>query len=467
MEEKYKQLWEAVLGELELQLSKASFTTWLKNTFIMEIVEGRITVAVPNTFSQAWLKQKYHQEIYKILQSKIDERIKEISYKVQSVKSYQQEISNLKKLAKQAPKAEENTSFSAVNNNKPNDNTSLPHSINQKYLFDTFIVGKANELAHAAALAVGEKPGSAYNPLFIYGGVGLGKTHLMQSIGNLAKQKNPDTNVIYVTCEKFTNDFINAISSGKAESFNKIYRSADILLVDDIQFLTGKEGTQEAFFHTFNELHQKDKQIVITSDRPPKAISTLEDRLLSRFEWGMIADISQPDLETRIAILETKCLEKQFVLERDIIQYITLNIQNNIRELEGALNKIIAYHQLNKVQPTLENVKKILFSISNSSKGSSSVSPKSLIDIVIDFYDISMVDIMGKSREKRLSFPRQIIMYLLREELRCSYPMIGHELGGRDHTTAMHAYDKISRVIQEDEKTRQEINMIKQKVYSS
>jgi chromosomal replication initiator protein len=460
MEDKNQQIWQAVLGELELSLSKASFTTWLKNTFIMENEDGRIIVGVPNTFSQAWLKQKYHSQIYRILQDKSKERIKEIVYKVQTIKNYQQQVEDHKKIIIQEAKQE----FSKLT---PEQQSGTGISINQKYCFDNFIVGKSSELAHAAARAVALKPGQAYNPLFIYGGVGLGKTHLIHAIGNEILKQDRNKKILYVTCEQFTNDFISAISSGKAEKFARTYRSPDALLIDDIQFLTGKEGTQEAFFHTFNDLHQRDKQIIITSDRPPKAIATLEDRLLSRFEWGMIADISQPDLETRIAILEIKCVEKNFPLDRDIINYITLNIQNNVRELEGALNKIIAYYQLNKVSPTLENVKKILFSISTSSRKSGAVSARQLIETVCGFYDLSLEDMLGKSREKRLSFPRQIIMYLMREELQASYPMIGHELGGRDHTTAMHAYDKISRHVEHDEKLRQEINLIKQKVYSA
>lgn len=462
MEEKNQQLWQAVLGELELTLSKASFTTWLKNTFIIENEAGRIIVGVPNTFSQAWLREKYHQQIYKLLQSKTEERIKEITYQVKTVRNFQDQqeqfkkkiIEEAKKISAEKPTAEEKAL------------TLSSSGLNERYTFDAFVVGKANELVHAAAQAVSERPGETYNPLFIYGGVGLGKTHIMHSIGHAILKKNPKKTIVYATCEQFTNDFINAISSGKIEKFNNTYRTPDALLIDDIQFLTGKEGTQEAFFHTFNDLHQKDKQIVITSDRPPKAIATLEDRLLSRFEWGMIADISQPDLETRIAILETKCREKEFKLEREIIQYITLNIQNNIRELEGALNKIIAHHQLNKTEPTLENVKKILFSISDSSRKGGAVSAKQLIDVVSDFYELTLDELLGKSREKRLAFPRQIIMFLLREELHCSYPMIGHELGGRDHTTAMHAYEKINNIIEVDEKLRQEINLIKQKVYS-
>jgi len=460
MEDANQQLWQAVLGELELTLSKASFTTWLKNTFIIENEDGRIVVGVPNTFSQAWLRQKYHQDIYRIIQNKSKERIKEITYKVQTVKNFQQEQEQIKKTII----AEAKQYQAEIKARPASGDQSI--GLNPKYIFETFVVGKGNELVHAAARAVAEKPGATYNPLFIYGGVGLGKTHIMQAIGNEILKKSPEKRVVYVTCEQFTNDFINAVSSGRTEKFNATYRTPDVLLIDDIQFLTGKEGTQETFFHTFNTLHQNDKQIVLTSDRPPKAIATLEDRLLSRFEWGMIADISQPDLETRIAILETKCREKNFPLEREIIQYITLNIQNNIRELEGALNKIIAHHQLNKTEPTLENVKKILFSISTASKQSGAVSARQLIELVGEFYDLTIDDLLGKSREKRLAFPRQIIMYLLREELRCSYPTIGHELGGRDHTTAMHAYEKISGIIEDDERLRQEINLIKQKVYA-
>jgi chromosomal replication initiator protein len=459
MDDRNKQIWQAVLGELELSLSKASFNTWLKDTFIAEICDGRVVVAVPNTFSQAWLKQKYHSKIYQILQKGIKDRIKDIVYKVQSVKNFQQQQDQLKKnITFESKRIGDSYGFKA----SPLPNTGL----NPRYTFETFVVGRNSQLAHAASLAVAEKPGKMYNPFFIYGGVGLGKTHLMHAVGHSIFKADPSKKIIYVTCEKFTNDFINSISAGKMEQFNNIYRSPDVFLIDDIQFLANKEQTQEIFFHIFNELHQKDKQIIITSDRPPKAIATLEDRLLSRFEWGMIADISQPDLETRIAILQAKCTEKEFALEREIIQFITLNIQNNIRELEGALNKIIAYHQLNKLEPTLENIKKILFSISESSKKGGSVTAKQLIEAASNYYELTLDEILGKSREKRLAFPRQIIMYLLREELNYSYPNIGSELGGRDHTTAMHAYDKIKKMVEDDEKLRSEISMLKQKIYA-
>jgi chromosomal replication initiator protein len=460
MDEKNQLLWNAVLGELELVLSKASFTTWLKNTFIMHNDSGRVTIGVPNTFSQAWLKQKYHQQIYKIIQSKSEERIKEIVYKVQTIKGFEEQVEQLKKEPQKSAVSNTNQPGHRINSFE------VYNGINSKYTFDSFVVGKNSELARAAAQAVANAPGTTYNPLFIYGGVGLGKTHLMQAIGNQVLSRDPSKKIVYATCEQFTNDFISSIQAGNPERFTSLYRTADVLLIDDIQFLTGKEGTQDAFFHTFNDLHQKNKQVVITSDRPPKAIATLEDRLLSRFEWGMIADISQPDLETRIAILESKCHDKQFELEREIIQYITMNIQNNIRELEGALNKIIAYYQLNQLEPTLESVKSVLFSLSNSSRKNDSVTIKKLLETVGDFYEIEHAELLGKSREKRYAFPRQIIMYLMREELRYSYPTIGAEIGGRDHTTAMHAYSKISNVVEHDEKVRQEINLLKQKLYA-
>ena len=339
------------------------------------------------------------------------------------------------------------------------------HGLRVKYTFESFVVGKGNELAKAAATAVVEKPGMVYNPLFIYGGVGLGKTHLMQSIGNSVIEKHPEKKVIYVTCEKFTNDFIRSVRGGNIEEFKNNYRTVDLLLIDDIQFIAGKEGTQEEFFHTFNALHQEDKQIVVTSDRPPKAIPALENRLTSRFEWGMIVDVGSPDLETRNAILEAKCLEKKYELDPQIIQLIAKSIQNNVRELEGALNKVIAYHQLNNTQPTGESVKSLLSSLSASPK-KGALTPKQIISTVSEYYDIKTEDLTGGCRKKALVTPRQIIMYLMREELRSSYPAIGHELGGRDHTTAMHAYTKITKEVDDDERTRQDINLIRQKLYA-
>jgi chromosomal replication initiator protein len=291
------------------------------------------------------------------------------------------------------------------------------------------------------------------------------KTHLIQAIGNQILQKNPNKKILYVSCEKFTSDFIKAISSNRIEKFKETYRSIDVLLVDDIQFLAGKEGTQEAFFHTFNDLHQANKQVVITSDRPPKAIPALESRLVSRFEWGMIADISTPDLETRSAILRSKCREKNYKLDDEIITFIATNIQNNVRELEGALNKIFAFHQLNGTPPTLESVKRILASVSSSQR-KKSVTPKQIINLVAEFYDIKIDDVLGECRKKNLAVPRQIAMFLMREELKSSFPSIGQEVGNRDHTTAMHAHLKITQLVDEDEKINQDIKLLREKLYN-
>ena len=326
-------------------------------------------------------------------------------------------------------------------------------------------MGKGNELAHAAAQAVVERPGEAYNPLFIYGGVGLGKTHLIQAVGHAMLGKNAHTKILYVSSEKFTNEFIAGIKETRTKEFRDRYRNIDLLLIDDIQFIAGKEQTQEEFFHTFNELHQQGKQVVLTSDRPPKAIPALEDRLRSRLEWGMIADISPPDLETRVAILQAKSQEKGFALPPLLVQLVAATIQSNIRELEGALNKIIAFHQLKNIEPSKETVKSILTTFESHSM-KKSLTPRELIAEVARFYDIGVDDILGKSREKKLSFPRQIIMFLLRKELKMSYPAIGSELGGRDHTTAMHAHTKISTEVENDLKIKQEVEILKQRMYA-
>jgi chromosomal replication initiator protein len=338
--------------------------------------------------------------------------------------------------------------------------------LNPKYVFETFVVGGGSELAYAAAQAVVNKPGEAYNPLFIYGGVGLGKTHLVQAIGNHLLKARPNISIMYASAEKFSNDYISSVRDGNAKSFQNRYRNIDILLIDDIQFISGKDKTQESFFHTFNELHQQNKQVVMTSDRPPKAIPALEDRLKSRFEWGMIVDVAPPDLETRIAILQKKCVEKNLSLNQDILQLVAATVHRNIRELEGALNKIIAFHQLKNTEPTMESVKALL--ANNEIRSAfKSVTPQQIIDIVSEFFSISVADLLGQSREKKFSYPRQIIMHLMRKELNMSYPAIGNELGGRDHTTAMHADNKISVDLDKDAKLKQEIELLKQKLYTT
>ena len=451
-----QKIWQATLGELELTLSKANFTTWFKNTFIAAHQDGTVIIGVPNTFTKAWLEKKYHSAILKALQKITENKARNIIYRVET-------------RAKGEIASPALTESPAPLKIKISSGNSLPTlnelGLNPTYNFEAFVIGKGNELAHAASQAVAQKPGTIYNPLFIHGGVGLGKTHLMQAIGNLVARSLPDKKVVYVSCERFTNDFIKSISSNRPEAFKNLYRSADVLLIDDVHFLAGKEGTQEAFFHTFNELHQNNKQIVLTSDRPPKAIPALENRLVSRFEGGMIVDVAAPDLETRAAILRAKLKNKNFVLSEEVVNLVAATIQNNVRELEGALNKIIAYHQLNGSQPDLESVKKIIDSIA-SVKQRRSLTPKQVINTVATFYDIALEDLFGASRKKNLAVPRQIIMYLMREELKSSYPSIGQEIGHRDHTTAMHAYGKISGLIEQDEKINQDIHLIRERLYN-
>lgn len=461
-----QQLWQAVLGEMELVLSKANFTTWFKGTFIAENNEEKMIIGVPNAFTKNWLEKKYNNYILKSLQNITERRIRHIEYHVNPkikedvvIKTTEEVVVSLpEQLPSKDTCVKEEELFCESEKLKKN-------GLNPRYRFDNFVVGNGNELAHAAAQAIVQKPGTSYNPFFLYGGVGLGKTHLIQALGNEINKKYPDLKVLYVTCEQFTNEFIEEVRKGTVKKLKDTYRTVDLLIIDDIQFIAGKEQTQEEFFHTFNELHQKNKQIILSSDRPPKAIPALEKRLISRFEWGMIADISNPDLETRIAILEKKCAERKFDLNREIIEYVAMNIKNNIRELEGALNRIIAYSQLRKIEPTLENIKIWLTSLA-AKPLASSLTPKQLINIVASYYDVSFEDLIGISRKSELVLPRQITMYLLREDLKISYPHIGQELGGRDHTTAMHACTKIIREIEANEKVRNDVESLKQRIYS-
>ncbi|MBU1037132.1 chromosomal replication initiator protein DnaA [Patescibacteria group bacterium] len=449
-----EQLWQVTLGELELLISKANFTTWFKNTFISSLENSKVIIGTPNAFTKAWLEKKYSDQILQALKNITSGTIEHIEYIVETSKT----ISRLK-IDAITPRSAVLDEEKIIEKVKLNE-----FGLNKKYAFDTFVVGKGNELANAAAKAVAEKPGFSYNPLFIYGGVGLGKTHLVQAIGNYLLEKKLKNKILFVTSEKFTNDYIQAIKSGQTEKFKNTYRQVDVLLIDDIHFISGKEQTQEEFFHTFNALHQNNKQIVLSSDRPPKAIPDIEQRLVSRFEWGMIADISSPDLETRIAILEAKSHEKNITLKPEIIEYLAKNIQNNIRELEGALNRIIAHYQLNKTEITLESTKQIIDNLAASSlKGN--LTPKKIIKIVSEYFDISIESLIGNCRRKELVIPRQIVMYLMREEIKSSYPSIGQELGGRDHTTAIHACNKIIRFLEKDEKMKNDLGLIKQKLY--
>lgn len=438
-----QQLWQAILGNLELTLSKANFTTWFKNTSIIEKSDYGIVVGVPNAFTKEWLQNKYHQDILKALKT-IAAEIKEVKYQIVSPAfSSPQAVKEVPRVT--AKRAENQT-------------------LNPKYTFTTFIVGSNNQLAHAAGLAVSKKPGQVYNPLFIYGGVGLGKTHLMQAVGTEVLKKDPNAKILYVTSERFTNEFVSALQQGRTDQFKSAYRNVDVLLVDDIQFLAGKEGTQEEFFHTFNALHQNNRQVVMTSDRLPKEIPAIEERLVSRFEWGMIADIQAPDLETRLAILRTKAKEKNYSVDPEILNYIAETIQSNIRELEGALNRLMVYCQLNNTNPSIEQVKSVLVNVITPPK-KRGVSAKKIIEVVSDFYNVSPEDLLKQSRKKEYVNPRQIAMYIIRKELETSLPSIGEFFGGRDHTTVIHAVDKIERIIKERSGLKQEIELIRDRIY--
>jgi len=442
-----------------LNISKANFITWFHDTGILKNKDGIVFIGVPNGFSKEWLENKYNKLILRALRN-ISPEIKELKF----TNNPSQEKTTAKNTVKASVKIQkeqlEEQSFQELEIDKETN-------LNPRYTFENFIVGSFNELAQAAAKAVIQNPGEVYNPLFIYGGVGLGKTHLIQAIGNeIIKIHKKKKKVKYTSSEKFTTELVNSLRNGKIENFKESYRQTDVLIIDDIQFISGKEKTQEEFFHTFNFLYQKNKQIIISSDRPPRAISTLEERLRSRFEGGMIADISFPDLETRIAILRVKTQEKKINISDEVLGYIASNIQKNIRELEGALNRLIAANKLsNGGEITMEKAFKILQSVISPPKKITSY--KNIIQAVAEFYDLNTSDLINRCRKKEMVYPRQVAMFLIREELKKSFPFIGEKLGGRDHTTIMYAYEKLSKEIQENETLQQEIILIKERIYNT
>jgi len=444
-----KEIWSAALGELEVVLSKANFTTWFKDTFILSVDKSVVTIGVPNSFAKEWLEKKYHPQILITLE-KLYPDTKTVKYEIVSPAS--------------RPSTLFESSPSPVQTEMPTESHSHP-TLNTKYTFDSYVVGPSNRLAAATAQAVAAKPGLVYNPLFLYGGVGLGKTHLAQAIGNEIIKKNPKKKIIYVSCEKFTNDFIQSIGSGKINEFKKNYRDADVLLVDDIQFLSGKEGTQEEFFYTFNALHQTNRQIVITSDRVPKAIPQLEERLSSRFGCGMVADIQPPNLEMRQAILSSKCEEKKCILDEDTLMFVAENLESNIRELEGAITRIISYCELNNIRPSKDIAAKVLEDVITA-KGKN-LSVDKILNAVSEIFATSVDDLLSIKRNRDLVWPRQITMYLLRHEMNLSYPKISRELNKKDHTTIMHGVEKIEREIGKNSDLQKELTMIKEKLYVS
>jgi len=470
MDEKQR-VWNSVLGEIELNISKPQFNTWIKNTYPISMDETEIVICVPSAFTRNWLENKFNLTILNSIQ-KITGSVKRVRYVVQnnqktnskSIKS----VINLKdkELKAQKDAITENTSTTNTSQVETNSFTRTKTTgislLKDTYTFENFIVGSSNELAHAAAQSVANEPGTRYNPLFIYGGVGLGKTHLIQAIANKLAKNNK--NILYVTSDIFISDLMNSLKNGKMEDFKARHRAVDLLIIDDIQFIGGKEATQYEVFNTFNELYAHNKQIVFTSDRPPNAIKTLNDRLKSRFEGGMIVDVSIPEFETRVAILKSKCIQKNFYLADDIVYVIAQRIKSNVRELEGALNKIIARVQLLNTKITPELVDKLIEGGQIHSQRTINID--TILNIVADYFHIKKEDLLSKSRKKDISVPRQIAMYLIREELKLTFPNIGEAFGGKDHSTVMHSCNKIKKDLVSNYTLEQDINIIKNKLYN-
>jgi chromosomal replication initiator protein len=441
-------LWQQTLAILETQLSRPSIETWFKSTKAISFDANVLVIGVPGEFARDWLESRYSAIIKKTLFEITGTPI-EIKFVIPQIPD--------ESFYGHAPAG------AGTREAKDAVDDFTPTQLNKKYTFDTFVIGPGNRFAHAASLAVAEAPAKAYNPLFIYGGVGLGKTHLMHAIGHYVLEHNPKMRVLYISSEKFTNEFINAILDNKTVDFRNKYRNIDVLLIDDIQFLAGKEQTQEEFFHTFNALHEENKQIIISSDRPPKEIPTLEDRLRSRFEWGLITDIQPPDLETRVAILRKKAKAEAFDIPEDVIMYIANKIDSNIRELEGALIRVVAYSSMINRDMSAEMAAEALKDILSPNKPKK-ITIADIQKVVGEHFDVKLEDFKAKKRTKAIAFPRQIAMYLARELTDFSLPKIGDEFGGRDHTTVIHAHEKIEKEMQNDTNLRQTIETLIEKI---
>jgi chromosomal replication initiator protein len=441
--------WQATLGQLQLEMSKASFDTWVSNASFITYDEenGCFEIGVKNAYARDWLDDRLSAKISRILTGMMGKTIR-TSFKVWTPTIMPE-------------RAAEKSASKSVSQVPSQTSSQKSSSINERYRFDNFVVGAHNRLAHAASQAVAESPARAYNPLFLYGGVGLGKTHLLHAIGNACQPAN--LNILYVSSEEFTNDLINAIRTHTTPAFREKYRQTDVLLIDDIQFIAGKESTQEEFFHTFNTLHGQNKQIVISSDRPPKALVTLEERLRSRFEWGLTADVQAPDVETRLAILRSKAERAGRAVPDGILEMIARQVQSNVRELEGALNRVLAYSDLSGIPLTLELAHQALADFLPHGE---ELQPDDVLDAVSKAFGVSNDRILGRERTREVALPRQIAMYLLREESGVSLPQIGEIVGGRDHTTVIYACDKVNNLMETDSRIRRQILQIREQLYN-
>ena len=457
------QVWQDTLGQLQLQMTRATFDTWLKDTRLVSQTQNKLVIGTKNTYAKDWLENRLFTTIDRTVTGLLGRSV-DIQFTVDDDQSQQVEqgISTLPETIE----VSEIPSLKPPSKNGHQKNGSGRRGngrlmLNNRYTFDQFIVGASNRLAHAASLAVAEKPAEAYNPLFLYGGVGLGKTHLLQAIAHFAISQQKQ--VLYTTSESFTNDLINAIRTQSTDAFREKYRTTDFLLIDDIQFIAGKESTQEEFFHTFNALHSTGGQIVLSSDRPPKAITTLEERLRSRFEWGLLADVQPPDLETRIAILRFKADSMQTSVPDDVMEFIARRAQNNIRELEGALNKVLAHASMLRQEISIDLASKALQDIVSRQ---AELTVEQIINAVAEFYRMEPEVLIGRGRSKDVSAARQMAMYLAREETGASLPQIGEVLNGRDHTTIMHGWEKVASQIEQNDRLRREMLAIREIIYT-
>ncbi|MBB6731703.1 chromosomal replication initiator protein DnaA [Cohnella zeiphila] len=446
MDSRSSEIWQQVLSVIQTKLSKPSYDTWFKATKASFLNEETVVVTAPTTFAAEWLESRYTKLVSSALSDYLGRTV-EVKFAIEEARA-----------------AEPPAPVPQIPAAKPvQPEESISHMLNPKYTFDTFVIGAGNRFAHAASLAVAEAPAKAYNPLFLYGGVGLGKTHLMHAIGHYILEHNPNTKVLYISSEKFTNEFINAIRDNRGESFRNKYRNIDVLLIDDIQFLAGKDGTQEEFFHTFNALHEEHKQIIISSDRTPKEIPTLEERLRSRFEWGLITDIQPPDLETRIAILRKKAKAENLDIPNEAMVYIANMIDSNIRELEGALIRIVAYSSLTNQDVSTHLAAEALKDILPTGRNRL-ITIQDIQQRVGEFYGLKLDDFKARKRTKAVAFPRQVAMYLSREMTDYSLPKIGEAFGGRDHTTVIHAHEKITQQLKADQELHKIVQNLTEKI---
>ncbi len=439
---KAEQAWQATLGQLQLEMQKAAYDTWAKDAELISYEDGAFIIGVHNAYARDWLHSRLSSKVTRLLTGLMNRSV--------SVRFI---------VWQENPNRDESPEQVL---DDPIETTTQPEvaNLNSRYTFDNFVVGPSNRLAHAASLAVAENPALAYNPLFLYGGVGLGKTHMLHAIGNMSLQRG--LQVLYVSSEEFTNDLINAIRSHTTQAFREKYRRIDVLLIDDIQFIAGKESTQEEFFHTFNTLHGQNKQLVISSDRPPKAMVTLEERLRSRFEWGLTADIQAPDFETRLAILRAKSDRAGYKIPHEVMELIARRVQSNIRELEGALTRVAAFSKLSALPLTPHLVETVLTDLLPRK---TQIQPEEVVRKVADVFGVAIERMLGRERTREVALPRQIAMYLLREESNISLPQIGDTLGGRDHTTVMYGCDKIADLLERDDRLRRQVIEIREQLY--